>query len=208
MTRAYHVQYGLARQVGRFLAGSASYGRGQSVVLATRRGTELGIVVAEAGTTEATADGAEILRAAGPEDLARARHAEASRHVRFDACLRVFGEGTWPIEPIDVEPLLDDDRAVLHYLGPHRLDLAGLRAALRVSCGLDLVFEPVGRDVPDPEPVSEPEEVDHGCGSCGSAGGGCGSGGCGSGSEGHGGGCSGCTVSALVNSRRRSPSLA
>jgi hypothetical protein len=203
MTRAYHVQYGLARQVGRFLADSDGYTRGQSVVLGTRRGTELGVIIAEAGAADASPQTAEILRPAGPEDLARARHAEAQRHLRFDACRRVFDEGTWPIEPIDVEPLLDDDRAVLHYLGPHQLDLAGLRAALRVSCGLDLVFEPVGRDVPDPEPEAEP---DHGCGHCGSEGGGCGSGGCGSGSGSD--GCSGCTISTLVASRRPTPALA
>jgi hypothetical protein len=195
MPRAYHVQYGLARQVGRFLAVS-EFERGQPVVLATRRGTELGMVVAEAGALDASADRAEILRPAGPDDLARARRAEAERHRRFDACLRVFSEGTWPIEPIDVEPLLDDDRAVLHYLGPHRLDLAGLRAALRVACGLDLVFEPVGKDLPD-EPEPEPEPDDHGCGSCGS------DGGCGSG-----GGCSGCSVSKLVSARRRAKSHA
>ncbi len=203
MPRAYHVQYGLARQVGRFVADGPEYGRGQAVVIATRRGTELGTVVAEAGAIEAAPAMAEILRGAGPDDLALARRAEAERHRRFDDCRRVFDQGVWPIEPIDVEPLLDDNRAVLNYLGPHGLDLAGLRAALRVACGIDLVLEPVGRDLPEPEP--EPE-ADHGCGSCGSDGG-CGSGGCGSGSEGH-GGCSGCSVASLVASRRRSPSLA
>lgn len=204
MPRAYHVQYGLTRQVGRFLAGEVGYERGQSVVIATRRGMELGTVVAEAGAIASAVAMAEIVRGAGPDDLARARRAEAERHRRFDACRRVFDEGVWPIEPIDVEPLLDDDRAVLHYLGPHGLDLAGLRAALRVACGLDLVLEPVGRDIPEPEveTASEPE-ADHGCGSCGS-GGGCGTGGCGSDTEGHGGGCTGCTVSSLVASRRRS----
>jgi hypothetical protein len=198
MPRAYHVQYGLARQVGRFVSES-DYGRGQAVILATRRGTELGKVIAEAGSVGPSPDLAEILRPAGADDLARARRAEAERHRRFDACRRVFDEGTWPIEPIDVEPLLDDDRAVLLYLGPHRLDLAGLRAALRVACGLDLVLEPVGRDASEdePEPEAEPE---HGCGHCGS-GGGCGSGGCGP-SDGHGTGCSGCTIGALVASRR------
>ena len=205
MPRAYHVQYGLARQVGRFVADGPGYGRGQAVVIATRRGTELGTVVAEAGTIESAPAMAEILREAGPDDLERARTATAERHRRFDDCRRVFDEGVWPIELIDVEPLLDDDRAVLHHLGPHGLDLAGLRAALRVACGIDLVLEPVGRDVPEPE--AEPE-ADHGCGSCGS-GGGCGSdsGGCGSGHEGH-GGCSGCSVAGLVASRRRSSSLA
>lgn len=203
MARAYHVQFGLARQVGRFLADGGDYARGQAVVLTTRRGTELGTVLAEAGTVESAPEMAEILRRAGADDLERARRAEAERHRRFDACRRVFDEGLWPIEPIDIEPLLDDDRAVLHYLGPHKLDLAGLRAALRVACGLDLVLEPVGRDAPDPEP-----EADHGCGSCGSEGGGCGSVGCGSTSDGHAGGCSGCSVGALVASKRRALSPA
>jgi hypothetical protein len=75
-----------------------------------------------------------------------------------------------------------------------------------VACGIDLILEPVGRDVAESEP--EPEAADdHGCGSCGS-GGGCGSGGCGSGSDGRAGGCAGCTIGALVASRRRAASLA
>jgi hypothetical protein len=205
MPHTYYVQYGLTRRVGRFAADGASYARGQSVVLATARGTELGTVVAEAGAVAEASEVAEIVRAAGPDDLERARRAEGERHRRFEACRRVFDQGVWPIEPIDVEPLLDDDRAVLHYLGPHHLDHAGLRAALRVACGIDLILEPVGRDV-EPESEPEPEEA-HGCGSC-DTGGGCGSGGCGSGSDGHAGGCSGCTIGELVASRRRATSLA
>ena len=76
------------------------------------------------------------------------------------------------VELIDVEPLLDDRRTVLHYLGPHRLDTAGLLAVFREALDLDVMFQPVGRDVPDEE-LDEPVEVEAagGCGDCGSGGG-------------------------------------
>jgi hypothetical protein len=208
MPHAYHVQFGLMRQIGRFMADGTTYERGQAVVVRSRRGTELGTVVSDATDVELASWQSEILRMAAPVDVELGRRGELERHLRFEECRRVFEDGVWPIEPIDLEPLLDDRRAVLHYLGPHRLDVDGLRAALMAACGLDLVFEPAGRDVPLPEPEPEPVvEADHGCGSCGSDGG-CGSGsGCGTGSSTH-GGCSGCSISTLVSSRRRSTSLA
>jgi hypothetical protein len=168
---------------------------------------ELGNVIAEAEAPASPSDRAEILRAAGAEDHATANRLQSERHARFEEFRRIFDDGVWPIEPIDVEPLLEEGRLVLHYLGPHKLDLAGLRAALRVSSGLDLVFEPAGLDVSEaqPEPEVEAEaEAESGCGSCGSNGGGCGSS---SGKKS--GGCAGCAVGDLVaKRRRRAPSLA
>ena len=72
-------------------------------------------------------DQQSVLRPAGPEDLARSRHAESIRGDRFALCQRVLREGEWPWELIDVEPMLDDRATVLHYLGPHHLDAATLR---------------------------------------------------------------------------------
>ncbi len=115
---------------------------------------------------------APLLRVAGAADLDQARAAEARRSADFAACQAVFGEGIWPLELIDAEPLLDEGRTVLHYLGPHRLDAAGLVAIFRDRCGLDIVLEPVGPDLTDDELDAEPaladEPADHGCGSCGS----------------------------------------
>ncbi len=202
MPLAYHVQFGQMRQVGRFVAELDGLERGQSVVVESSRGIELGRVVAETSAESVAGPKPRIVRVAGSVDVERARTAEAQRNRQFDECRRVFEDGIWPIEPIDLEPLLEEGRAVLYYFGPHQLDVSGLRAAFLSACGLDLVFEPVGRDVPlTPEP--EPE-AEHGCGDCGS-GGGCGTGGgCGSSGEGQGGGCSGCAVSTLVSSRRKS----
>ena len=112
----------------------------------------------------------------------------------------MFQEGLWPIELIDVEPLLDEQRTVVHYLGPHDLDTSGLLAALRSAYNLEVVFEPVGRDVPD-EPAVEPTTA--GC-SCGRSGGGCGSGGggCGTNEHGSGGGCDGCAIMKMTATSR------
>lgn len=212
MEHAFLIRYGLMRHVGRFLAETGSYDRGEVVVIRSRRGTELGEVLLPVAALQGTAlrsgaGPARVLRAAGPDDLEAARRAESVRPERFSACDRVFRDGIWPLQLVDVEPLLDDRRTVLHYLGPHGLDASGLRATFREACGLDIVLEPVGIDVPDePDPTQE-EEPDHGCGSCGTEGGGCGSGGgCSPESDAHGGSCSGCAIPAL-RARKRTPAV-
>ena len=197
MGRVYLIRYGLARSLGRFESTSGPLDPGHVVVIRTHRGTELGEVLTEAPPSlPPSADPAPILRAATPEDLERARKVASERSVHFEACMAAFEGGVWPLELIDAEPLLDEGRTVIHYLGPHKLDASGLIAAFRDRCGLQVVLEPVGRDVPEPELEPEPEEELHGCGSCGSSGGGCGTGGgCGSGG--------GCAVKSLVAARRR-----
>jgi cell fate regulator YaaT (PSP1 superfamily) len=196
MGRAYLIRYGLARSLGRFEADSGPLEPGRTVVIRTHRGTELGEVLSEAPPAlPSGAEPAPILRIATADDLERAREAATRRSVHFEACLAVFEGGAWPLELVDAEPLLDEGRTVLHYLGPHRLDASGLVAAFRDRCGLQVVLEPVGRDVPEPEPEPEPEEEHHGCGSCGTSGGGCSSGGCSSGG--------GCAVKSLVDARRK-----
>ncbi len=199
---AYHVEYGQMRHIGRFTAETPELPFGQMVVVESNRGVELGRVVAPA-PDDSTSTHPKILRAATEQDLTRASELEATRNSRFDACRKIFEDGVWPIEPIDVEPLLDGERAVLYYFGPHQLDVSGLIGLLRQSCGVLFVFEPVGNDVSDDEPVDDHSDADHGCGSC-SSDGSCGSngGGCGSSEGGH-GGCSTCAVSDLVAKRRR-----
>src|SRR5688572_5145690 len=110
MERSYLVRYGRMTRVGRFRADSAGYERGQQVVVRTHRGNELGEVLLEieprAGEAGPTPDHgpAWVLRAAGADDLECARSAEDDRPRRLAACRRVFEEGVWPLELIDVEP--------------------------------------------------------------------------------------------------------
>ena len=202
MRPVYLIRYGLARSVARFAPEEGSVAgpldRGATVVVRTHRGTELGAVLGFAPAAFDADDPAgrvaPLLRVATPVDLDRARAAEARRAADFEACRAVFDDGVWPLDLIDAEPLLDDGRTVLHYLGPHRLDAAGLVAILRDRCGLDVVLEPAGLDGdPDDEEAGAGSRDDHGCGSCGSKSGGCGS-------------CStagGCAIKALVGARSR-----
>ena len=150
--QAYLIRYGVMGHVSRFRASpecDRPLGRGQAVVIQTDRGVELGEVLLPLDETGSVppADRQRVVRPAGPDDLARSRHAEAMRSERFALCQRVLREGDWPWELIDVEPMLDDRATVLHYLGPHQLDAATLRARFRMTCDFDVVLEPVGADV-------------------------------------------------------------
>ena len=189
------IRHGVSRHLGRFRADPIAQDllRGRAVVVLGARGFELGEVVGPSpseGSVPGRVDG-RVVRVAGSADREASRIAELARPDYLAVCLAVFRAGTWPIDLIDVEvlPAIEDQRprAVLHYLGPHGLDDAGLRAHFRQMHDLEIILEPVGLDaVLDPDPEPEPES---GCGS-----GGCGSGGCGSGT----GGCDGCAVKALT----------
>jgi hypothetical protein len=209
MERPYLLRYGLMRQVGRF-SSSVPLERGQVVVIRSHRGSELGAVLTEVSWSRSdpspsSPNPARVLRAANPEDLERARQADLDRPRRFALCQRVFQDGVWPLELIDVESLLDDQRTVLLYLGPHRLDASGLIAALRASCQLDGVLEPIGRDVPEFEEDIPAEDRNRHCGDhCGA--GGCGTGGgCSRDSDTSSSGCSDCGLKALLKTRRVAP---
>lgn len=208
MLHSYLVRYGMMGRVGQFAASSADLARGQSVVIRSHRGTELGeiLVPLTASDSEPADSAAPILRPAAAGDVEQARALERDREARFAICQRIFHDGVWPLELVDVEPLLDDGRTVLYYLGPHRLDTAGLLAAFRASCDLDVMLEAVGRDVTEEE-LPDAHDDAGGCGHCGTEGRECGSGGCGAGDGGSHGGCSDCGVKALLAGRRRSAAV-
>jgi hypothetical protein len=208
MDYSYLIRYGLMRRVGRFVSEIPGLERGQEVVIRSHRGTELGEVLLDLTATQEAealpplADLARVLRVAGPEDLERARRADSERSDRFATCQRIFQDGLWPLELIDVEPLLDLRRTVLHYLGPHHLEAEGLIAAFRTAHDLDVMLEPLGEDVAEmPEPTPD-EDHAHGCGHCGSGGGSCGSGGgCSAISGASHGGCADCGIKKWVTAR-------
>jgi hypothetical protein len=206
---AYLIRYGVMGHIGKFAASpgcETSLERDQLVVIQTHRGVELGEVlvpvggvsalgknVRAEGTAQSSVDNANpspptdlphILRPAGPEDVTRRQQVEELRPSRFAMCQRVLQEGEWPLELIDVEPLLDGNTTVLHYLGPHQFDLRPLRAWFRMTCDLEVVPEPFGIDpeseLPDwmTDTEDEHEEVESSCGNCD-----CGAGGCGTKAE-------------------------
>jgi hypothetical protein len=200
--QTYLVRYGVMSHVGRFPAfpvNDSAFERGQLVVLQTDRGVELGEVLiavdpkpaaAKHAVEDTTArpggavsdqsvgaSGPHVLRAAGPDDLSLSKRADEARVSRFALCQRILQEGNWPWELIDVEPLLDGRSTIIHYLGPHQIDFATLRARFRIECDMEVTLEPVGTD-PDSQHSDDEADLEAsggGCGSCGcSDGGGCG----------------------------------
>jgi cell fate regulator YaaT (PSP1 superfamily) len=198
---SYLIRYGSGYQVGRFASDSLELERGQTVVVRSHRGTEIGEVLIKGALTAAALapsahpSSARVLRIANDDDLERARQLERERPQCFELCQRVIRDRNEAMDLIDVELLLDDRRAVLHYLGSRTLDVSGLVSTLRSACKIDVLFEPIGEDVG--------EDHGQGCAHCGAASGGCGSdgGGCGRSGSSH-GGCSGCEVKRLLDSSR------
>ncbi|WP_165250943.1 PSP1 C-terminal domain-containing protein [Paludisphaera soli] len=216
------VRYGLAGRVGWFAADDGPTplpARGESVVVRSSRGVELGEVLAgeSPGRGRAGEDSVgafRVLRRADADDQARAHEAERLRERRFDLCRRIADEAGWPLELVDVEPLLDFS-TVLHVLTFDDLDPAPIRARYRMSCDFDVFIEDLtdgsAAGATATEPEAEPAAAGR-CGDCDCGGGGCSrkaaklqtradaaetlpkpGGGC---STASGGGCSSCGVSA------------
>ncbi|AMV40573.1 PSP1 C-terminal domain-containing protein [Planctomyces sp. SH-PL62] len=219
------VRYGLAGRVGWFAVDAELPSlpeRGESIVVRSSRGVELGEVLSAeaAGRGRAGEDSVgvfRVLRRADADDLARADEAGGLRESRFELCRRIAEEAGWPLELVDVEPLLDLS-TVLHVLTFDDLDPAPVRARFRVACDFDVFLEDLtdadATGAPEPEPA--PATAEKRCGDCDCGGGGCSKkaaktradapealpkpGGC---STATGGGCSSCGVAALKNRSRR-----
>src|SRR5208337_3898814 len=125
-------------------------------------------------------DRPRLLRLAAPADLEDARRSESLRAERFTLCQRILGDGGWPIELIDVEPLLDQNTTVLHVLGSLDHNLASLRAEFRSRSDFDVLFEPAGsspglaRGPAAAEHFPSIQEPVRRCGDCDCSDGGCG----------------------------------
>jgi hypothetical protein len=241
----YLIRYGLMGHVGKFAHDAAMdfvLNRGQAVVIRTDRGEEVGEVLVPVGVPPSASPASDrdaepaaaggvrsgglgLLRPASAQDLEDARRSAQLRSERYQVCQRICGEQSWPLEVIDVEPLLDQKTTVVHYLGPHDLDLALLRAQIRRSCDFDIIFEPVGSDhgtESDSEDSAPATKRGGGCRDCDCSGGKCGtgardasdhshtkkspaaqprSGGCGSSS--HSGGCSSCGIAQWMSGKQQ-----
>ena len=182
VTTEYLVSHGRSGALGRFASPQMCLRRGQRVVVESYRGLELGKVLCEATERHRQAlphAPGRVIREATAEDEVRSNDlAEICQRVLTSAThLRMAG-----VEVLDVEPLLDGRRIVLHYLAGAEHDIEPLLEDLSKQFGLDVFAENLAHPVSD-----EP----HGCGKpdCGKTDGGgctsCESGGCSS--CGHGG---------------------
>lgn len=176
------VQFGTSGFVGRFRSGAAAV-RGESVVVRSPRGLELGSVLGD--VAERFADqldesaGGELLRSATDGDFTAAA---AARDLGRQLLAAADGFGH-PVAVLDAEVTLDRRGAVLHVLPWGECDLDPLLAELSDRFELavrlmDLRRTPTVSDPPEPKTSCGPD-----CGTKDCSSGGCGTtGGCSTGS--------------------------
>lgn len=185
----YLVTHGSTAALGRFVAEPGlSCCRGDRVVVESRRGLELGVVLCPTTPRHARllpdpAPG-RLVRRATAADEAEGRRLRALAHQLFAEARRLAAEAALPFEILDVELLLDGRRAIVQHLRWAECDCGPFAEALEQARGIEVFLE----DLALP-PAATVDEEHGGCGQpgCGRAGGGSGCSSCATG-----GGCSSC----------------
>ena len=184
----YLVSHGSSGGVGRFAAEPGLCAqRGDRVVVESRRGLELGMVLCPTTPRHARLlpDPAlgRLVRLATEADEAEAGRLRMLSHVLFAEARRLAAEGGLPFEILDVELLLDGRRAIVQHLRWADCDYSPFAEALGHAQGVEVFMEDLAL------PPAPAEEDHGGCGQpgCGRAEGGGGCSSCGTG-----GGCSSC----------------
>jgi hypothetical protein len=179
MATEYLVQFGTSAFVGRFDTGSdVTYARGQSVVVRTVRGEEVGTVLcpAEGRFENALAESAgTLLRVLTADDEQQRETATLLASGVLAAAERRAAE--WPVSFVDAESTIDGSLVVLHVIPFAECDLRSLLDDLAAGFRTAVTLQDLSmaKALPD-----APDATDGGCGKpdCGKeSGGGCGTGG-------------------------------
>ncbi len=136
MPARFVVRYGLMRHVGPFsVKGPQKYARGNSVVVRSDRGMELGEVLCEA-TERAVqflpkSDSVgHIVRHATMQDEQLVGELHEKERIAYDGCREMIRERKMQMELVDVEHILGGERIVFFYLAEKRVDFRELVKAL------------------------------------------------------------------------------
>lgn len=188
-TDEYLVQYGLAAFVGRFAAYEPEIGRGETVVVRTPRGVELGTVLCQADRRYAgridPAAGGELLRLATENDQETAARLGAMGRELLTAAEELAESSGLPLTFLDAEVVLEGP-AILHAVAWEPCDATPLFAALSERLGRPTLMQDMARlptagdATPRPTTCGKPNCGSQGCsdGGCGAKSGGCSAGGC------------------------------
>jgi cell fate regulator YaaT (PSP1 superfamily) len=120
------------RFLGEFTAGPqvGPVVRGDTVILRTDRGTEVGEVLCPATpkVIEAVPDPTrgDILRVASPLDREKIRQFRTSRGIDYDAGVRLIAQHKLPMQLVDVERIFGNERIVFYFLAETRVDFREL----------------------------------------------------------------------------------
>jgi len=179
----YIVAHGCSGSLGRFReANGLAIGRGDHVVIRSRRGLELGTVLG-LPTRASLPDEfvGELIRNASPTDRQLAdRQAVVARKLCSDAD-QWIADHQLPFTVLDAEVFLDDRSAILHGLSLLPCDPSALLEQLGITHNLIVRLYDLADESPTPAPAADHEESfkcdkpDCGEGKCddGGTGGGC-----------------------------------
>jgi cell fate regulator YaaT (PSP1 superfamily) len=114
-------------RLGRFAAVDGyRYGRGMEVVCRTRRGLELGEVLAAVASTGSQQADGQLLRRVTPQDQLLAERLERNKHQAFAACQQQLAERGISATLVDVELLFDGKSLFFYFLGDPSPELDAL----------------------------------------------------------------------------------
>lgn len=129
-TQTYLVRHGAMRFLGAFAAPPGGVKRGDTVVVRTERGQEVGEVLCPA-TPQALAalpepTRGDILRVAAPEDRLKLAHLKEVEKKQFAAGERLIAAHKLPMQLVEVEHLFGGERVIFYFLAEHRVDFREL----------------------------------------------------------------------------------
>jgi cell fate regulator YaaT (PSP1 superfamily) len=131
MAATYITRHGAMRYLGEFAAEEgATYARGQSVVLRSDRGLEVGDVLCEATPRAiqliAEPTHGQIVRVMTAEDRGEADRLKECESQEFETCHRFIGQRALQMELVNVEHLFGGERIVFYFLAEKRVDFREL----------------------------------------------------------------------------------
>jgi cell fate regulator YaaT (PSP1 superfamily) len=131
MASTYIVRHGVMRFLGEFEAGDGhAYLRGETVVVRTERGQEIGNILCEATprTVSLIAEptNGRILRLMNADDQAVQQKTKDNERLEFDTCHRFIQERKLQMALVDVECLFGGERIVFYFLAEKRVDFRDL----------------------------------------------------------------------------------
>ncbi len=137
MSRNHIIRFGALGQVGQFASVDAvCYPRRSRVIVRSRRGLEIGEVLAESGglgvgtgPVSSMPDGS-ILRGMTDEDCLLETRLEQNRCEAYEACVSLLSEKGLPATLVDVEHLFDGQGLYFYFLGDVTPELEACTAQL------------------------------------------------------------------------------
>ena len=131
LPKAYLVRHGMMRFLGEYVPGpNVVATRGDTVILHTDRGTEVGEVLCpstpRAFATIQEPTRGDLLRVATVADRDKIRQIRESRQKDYEAGARLISQHHLPMQLVDVERLFGNERLVFYFLSESRVDFREL----------------------------------------------------------------------------------